>query len=188
MLSTVLTYIALIGSTLIAIDKIFTVLIKPRKWFKAREDERNRVNREKEIEEIKKAILTSLESCESQKNERIKEEFKKIANNMIDEVLEIHEAENEDKMKQINDILKKIQENSQLQSENLAVLTSGTKDLLGREIWKVYYKYKKSKKIPQTVKVDLDHMYADYILAKGNSSIPPIYEEMSHWEIIGYEE
>ena len=46
MLSTVLTYIALIGSTLIAIDKIFTVLIKPRKWFKAREDERNQVKRE----------------------------------------------------------------------------------------------------------------------------------------------
>lgn len=188
MMIPIMNYIILIGSVLLALERIFSLLIKPRKWFKKREEERQKTKRENEILQIKELVKAALDESDVQRSEKLKEDFKKITDSLVDDFFEMSNCDLEEKMEGIKQVLASIQQENLCQTNDLAILTRGTRDLLGREIWKIYYKYKRAKKLPQTVKVDLDHMYDDYILAKGNSTIPPIYEEMRKWEVLGYEE
>lgn len=188
MMILIMNYIVLIGSVLLALERIFSLLIKPRKWFKKREEEKQKVKREKEILQIRELVKAAIEESDEQRSDQIREDFKKITDSLVDDFFEMSNYDLEEKMEGIRQTLASIQKENLCQTNDLAILTRGTKDLLGREIWKIYYKYKKTKKLPQTVKLDLDHMYDDYISAKGNSTIPPIYEEMRKWEVLGYEE
>lgn len=184
----IIEYLILVGSAALAIERIFSLVIKPRGWFKKKEEAKAKIKKEQESKEIKKLITETIEEKECLDSDRLKTDFKKIANNLLDEFYEMRDSDIDEKFEIIQESLEEINKENQKQGEALDILAGGTRALLSREIWKIYHKYKRSKRLPQTVKVDLDHMFQDYTKAGGNSTIPSLYKEISKWEVIGYEE
>ena len=69
------------------------------------------------------------------------------------------------------------------QTENIKVLSQGSKDMLRQRIMDIYHRYKTEKRMPVHAKEALDELYKDYKAQGGNSYIDKYYKRMCTWEV-----
>ena len=102
-----------------------------------------------------------------------KEEFNKQVYNTIEPII-----------KPLNKTVEEIKKLNQIQNEELKNLTISNKDILRKMIMDIYHKYEGVKKIPRSVRDQLDKLYEDYKALLGNSYIDKYYARIIKWEVI----
>lgn len=102
-----------------------------------------------------------------------KEEFNKQVYNTIEPII-----------KPLNKTVEEIKKLNEIQNEELKNLTISNKDILRKMIMDIYHKYEDVKKIPRSVRDQLDKLYDDYKALNGNSYIDKYYSRAIKWEVI----
>lgn len=73
---------------------------------------------------------------------------------------------------------------NQEQTEQLKNLTTSEKDTLRKMIMDIYNTYEDTRALPEAVREQLDELYKDYKVLRGNSYIDKYYARMERWETI----
>lgn len=117
-------------------------------------------------------------------NKKKEEEHKKLRKVIIDDVKsalqpefsKLHDADTEFK-----EIIGGI-------DHKINLLNASNRDLLRTDIERIYSKYKKVKKIPETDREILDKLYIDYKNEDGNGRIERMYLRTVDWEVVSDDE
>lgn len=81
-----------------------------------------------------------------------------------------------------------IRELNEVQNEQIDHLRIQNLMVMRQKIEEIYYTYKDKKKIPFLVVENLDELYEQYKLNKGNHHIDSLYKRMKSWEVIDTED
>jgi hypothetical protein len=84
----------------------------------------------------------------------------------------------------LKEAVEEVKEINKEQSELLKDLTTSEKDCLRKMIMDIYHLYEDTRAFPESIKEQLDELYADYKSLHGNSYIDKYYNRMLKWESI----
>lgn len=85
-------------------------------------------------------------------------------------------------------IFQEIAEINNEQNSKLDKLLNSSNDTLRGELLKLYFRYRKYKKIPQWAKENAEKLHNDYVAQEGNSFVEDLWRQMSTWEMVPSEE
>lgn len=111
------------------------------------------------------------EAKEKQKKEEKKREITNIINESV-----------------MPPILQEIEDINNEQNSKLDKLLNSSNDTLRGELLKLYFRYRKYKKIPQWAKESAEKLHDDYIAQDGNSFVEDLWKQMVTWEMVSSEE
>jgi len=160
-LTTIASFIVLIGAVVVAITNIIKFIRKPGLLIKKRIKESEERDRARAREELQK--------CSHE-----------ITNQTVEQLSPL--------LKQITDTNEKQTKEISTLNNNMAKVTQSMNDLLRQRITDIYYKYRDVKRIPLYISENLHELYKDYKCNGGNKYIDKIYARMECWEVFEGEE
>ena len=169
-LQTICNWIILIGSVLLATERIYTNLIKkPATKLNEKQTKIFNANFDRRLESMMPKIL-------AQHEETVRAERAVENQELLGDVEKIIEEKTAPYFKELERINKE-------QNQQIKILTESSRDMLRDKIMNIYNQNKATKTLSFHDKESLEQYYKDYKAEDGNSYIDKYYGRMSSWLI-----